>query len=51
MLAAKENRDLPVMATDIFGENGKMLTGATPEAVSALLEGLGADAFGMNCGL
>lgn len=28
-----------------------MLTGATPEAVTALLEGLGADAFGMNCGL
>lgn len=51
MLAAKENSDLPVMATVIFGENGKMLTGATPEAVTALLEGLGADAFGMNCGL
>lgn len=51
MLAAKENADLPVMATVIFGENGKMLTGATPEAVTALLEGLGADAFGMNCGL
>lgn len=42
MLAAKENSDLPVMATVIFGENGKMLTGATPEAVTALLEGLGA---------
>ena len=27
------------------------MTGATPEAVTALLEGLGADAFGMNCGL
>ena len=51
MLAAKENSDLPVMATVIFGENGKMLTGATPDAVTALLEGLGADAFGMNCGL
>ena len=39
MLAAKENSDLPVMATVIFGENGKMLTGATPEAVTALLGG------------
>ena len=51
VLAAKENCDLPIMATVIFGENGKMLTGATPEAVTALLEGLGVDAFGMNCGL
>ncbi len=51
VLAAKENCDLPIMATVIFGENGKMLTGATPEAVTALLEGLDVDAFGMNCGL
>ena len=51
MLAAKENSDLPVMATVIFGENGKMLTGATPEAVTALLEGLRHNTLGMNCGL
>lgn len=51
VLAAKEHCDLPVMATVIFGENEKMLTGATPEAATALLEGLGVDAFGMNCGL
>ncbi len=51
VLAAKETCDLPIMATVIFGENGKMLTGATPEAVTALLEGLDVDAFGMNCGL
>lgn len=51
VLAAKENSALPVMATVIFGENAKMLTGATPEAVTALLEGLGVDAIGMNCGL
>lgn len=51
VLAAKENSSLPVMATVIFGENGKMLTGATPEAAVALLEGLRVDAMGMNCGL
>lgn len=51
VLAAKENSDLPVIATVIFGENGKMLTGASPEAVAAMLEGLRVDALGMNCGL
>lgn len=51
VLAAKENSDLPILATVIFSENGKMLTGGTPEAVVALLEGLGVDAIGMNCGL
>ncbi len=51
VLAAKENSGLPVIATVIFGENGKMLTGASPEAVAAMLEGLRVDALGMNCGL
>lgn len=51
VLAAKENSDLPIIATVIFGENGKMLTGASPEAVVAMLEGLRVDALGMNCGL
>ncbi len=51
VLGAKEATDLPVIATVIFGENEKMLTGATPEAVVALLEGLRVDAIGMNCGL
>lgn len=51
VLAAKEATSLPVIATVIFGENEKMLTGATPEAVVALLEGLRVDAIGMNCGL
>lgn len=51
VLAAKEATNLPAIATVIFGENEKMLTGATPEAVVALLEGLRVDAIGMNCGL
>ncbi len=51
VLAAKENCDLPVLATVIFDENGKLLTGGTVDAVVALLEGLGVDALGVNCGL
>lgn len=50
-LAAKENSNLPVVATVVFDEHHKMLTGATPEVVVALLEGLRVDAIGMNCGL
>lgn len=49
--AAKENSTLPIFATVIFGESGSLLTGADPAAVTALLEGLGVDALGMNCGL
>lgn len=51
VLGAKENSSLPVMATIIFDEKHKMLTGASPAGVVALLEGLGVDAMGMNCGL
>lgn len=51
VLAAKENSTLPVVVTMIFDENGKLLTGGTTEAAVALLEGLGADAVGFNCGL
>lgn len=51
VLAAKENSSLPVVATVVFDEHHKMLTGATPEVVVAMLEGLRVDAIGMNCGL
>ena len=51
VLAAKETCNLPVFATVAFGTNGKLLTGADPAAVVALLEGLGVDALGLNCGL
>ena len=50
VLAAKENSSLPVLATVALGEDGKLLTGANVECVAALLEGLGADAIGLNCG-
>lgn len=51
VLAAKENCDLPIFVTNVYDQNGKMLTGATPEAMVAMLEGLGVDALGINCSL
>ncbi len=52
MLAAKENCSLPVFATTVYDLSGKMLTGADLVSMVALfLEGLGADAIGINCGL
>lgn len=51
VLAAKENSTLPIMATVIFDESKKMLMGASPQVVVSLLEGLGVDALGINCGL
>ena len=49
VLAAKEASDLPVFASNAYGEEGKLMTGATPEAMVAMLEGLGVDAIGANC--
>ncbi len=51
LLAAKENSDLPVVVTMTFDENGKLLTGGDAAAAALMLEGLGADAIGCNCGL
>lgn len=51
LLAAKENSDLPVFVSNAYGEDGKLMTGADPAAMVAMLEGLGADAIGVNCSL
>lgn len=51
VLAAKENCTLPVFVTVTFDERGKLLTGGSPASIVAMLEGLGVDALGMNCGL
>ena len=51
VLAAKENSSLPIFASNAYGEDGKLMTGATPEAMVAMLEGLGVDALGVNCSL
>lgn len=51
LLAAKESCDLPVFVTNAYDETGKLLTGASPLAMISLLEGLRADAIGINCSL
>ncbi len=51
VLAAKENCELPVFVTMIFDEKGRLLTGADIQTAVAMLEGLGVDALGFNCGL
>ena len=51
LLAAKENCSLPVLVSNAYGADGKLMTGGTPEALVAMLEGLGADAVGVNCSL
>ena len=51
LLAAKEQSDLPVIVTNAYGEDGKLMTGATPLAMVSLLDGMGVDALGANCSL
>lgn len=51
LLAVKENSTLPVIVSNVYGEDGKLMTGATPDAMVALLEGMGVDALGANCSL
>ena len=58
VLAAKEagfspetGERLPIFATVIFDEKGKLLTGGDVSSAVALLEGLGVDVLGINCGL
>lgn len=51
LLAVKENCNLPVLVSTVYDESGKLMTGASPEAMVAMLEGMGADAIGMNCSL
>ena len=51
LLAAKENCSLPVFVSNAYSADGKLVTGASPAAMVAMLEGLGADAIGLNCSL
>lgn len=51
VLAAKENSDLPIIVTNAYGENGRLMTGADPAVMAAMLEGMGIDAIGANCSL
>ena len=51
LLAAKEYSSLPVFVSNAYGADGRLMTGATPVAMVAMLEGMGADAIGANCSL
>ncbi len=51
LLAAKEHSDKPVFVTMTFEQNGRTFTGCTVSAMALTLEGLGADAIGVNCSL
>ncbi len=49
LLGVKEACDLPVFVSNAYSEDGHLMTGADPLSMIALLEGMGADAIGMNC--
>lgn len=51
VLAAKENCDLPVFVTMSFEKSGRTFTGTCVESMACVLDGLGADAVGINCSL
>lgn len=51
VLAVKENSNLPIIASMIFDESGRLLTGGDVKSAAAMLEGLRVDAIGFNCGL
>lgn len=51
LLAVKEATGLPVFVTMSFDESGRTFTGCTVASMARTLEGLGADAVGLNCSL
>ena len=56
VIAAKEamqaaGKDIPIVASMVYDEGQKTLTGSSPEICAAVLEGLGVAALGLNCSL
>lgn len=51
VVAAKESCSLPVFVSNVYDEGGRLMSGTSPEAMVAMLEGLGADVIGLNCSL
>ena len=51
VLAAKENSDLPIVATMTFEQNMRTFTGCAISSMALTLTGLGVDAIGVNCSL
>ncbi|MGN0740334.1 MAG: homocysteine S-methyltransferase family protein [Treponema sp.] len=56
VIAAKEtmqkfNKEIPVIASTVYDEGQKTLTGSSPEICCAILESLSVSAIGINCSL
>ena len=51
LLAVKENSDLPVLVSMTYEERGRTFLGHSPACAALTLEGMGADAIGVNCSL
>ena len=51
LLAVKETCALPVMVTMTYEERGRTFLGCDPASAALTLEGMGADAIGVNCSL
>ncbi len=49
LLAAKEHSDLPVIVSNAYSQDGRLLSGSSPAVMVAMLEGMGADVIGVNC--
>ncbi len=49
LLAVKDVSDKPVFVSFTCDENGRTLTGCDVAAVMEIMQGMGADAFGLNC--
>ena len=51
LLAVKENSELPVIVSLTYEERGRTFLGHSPSCAALTLEGMGADAIGVNCSL
>ena len=51
LLAVKENSDKPVICTMTFEKNMRTFTGCSIPAMAQTLQGLGANAIGINCSI
>ncbi|AKL94144.1 5-methyltetrahydrofolate--homocysteine cobalamin methyltransferase MetH [Clostridium aceticum] len=50
VMAVKDVADIPIICSMTFQENMRTLTGSDPKTVATILEALGVDVIGVNCG-
>lgn len=50
VIAVKDAGDIPIICSMTYDQNYRTLTGADPETVATVLESLGVDIIGVNCG-